>query len=107
MADDNRYLEVGRDLRDLAEILLDANFTADEAWQHFQRAYLEKALERAGGNMCRAAQLVKLHRNTFARHVPFEAANQVRERVRQHRAKMRGRKPIASVREVTAQRRAA
>jgi DNA-binding NtrC family response regulator len=39
----------------------------DEAVEEFEKKFIKAAMEGAGGNQCRAAKLLGIHRNTLSR----------------------------------------
>ena len=41
----------------------------EDAVKEFEKQFLEAALRRSGGNQCKAAQLLHIHRNTLARKI--------------------------------------
>ena len=56
-------------LRACVDRLSAAGYTLHEALQHFERAYLHRALEQTGGNRTVAARLLGIHRNTLLRRL--------------------------------------
>src|SRR5207249_10533046 len=49
--------------------MLEQNVCLDKALQEFEKQFLQTALRRSGGNQCKAAQLLHIHRNTLARKI--------------------------------------
>ena len=41
----------------------------EDAVKEFEKQFLQAALRRSGGNQCKAAQLLHIHRNTLARKI--------------------------------------
>jgi hypothetical protein len=56
---------LGPKLREIAKELLDNDFSRSEAMKLFQKAFLVTLLEQEGGNLCRAADRGKFHRNDW------------------------------------------
>ena len=58
-------------LRDQLERLVDEMVTKgiryDEAQREFERKFIMQALAKADGNLCKAAGLLGIHRNTLSR----------------------------------------
>jgi DNA-binding NtrC family response regulator len=50
----------------LIEEMLQEGLGLPLAVRAFERLYIEKAMEKAGGNQCKAAELLGVHRNTLA-----------------------------------------
>jgi len=69
-------------LRDVAKLALDAGLSRDEARKHFERALIVEALERKKGNVCRAAKLLRLHRNTMSRMIDLFGMTSLPRRIR-------------------------
>src|SRR3989442_15259401 len=49
--------------------MLEQNVCLDKALQEFEKQFLQTALRRSGGNQCKAAQLLHIHRNTLPRKI--------------------------------------
>ena len=56
-------------LEALVAEMLEQNVCLDKALQEFEKQFLQTALRRSGGNQCKAAQLLHIHRNTLARKI--------------------------------------
>lgn len=56
-------------LEKLVQEMLDRGILYDDAKREFERVFIAKALARAKGNLCRAADVLGLHRNTMTRKV--------------------------------------
>ena len=56
-------------LEKLVQEMLDRGILYDDARREFERVFISKALARSGGNLCRAADVLGLHRNTMTRKV--------------------------------------
>ena len=58
-------------LRDQLERLVDEMVTKgiryDEAQREFEKKFIVQVLQKADGNLCKAAVLLGIHRNTLAR----------------------------------------
>ncbi len=49
--------------------MLEQNVRLDKALEEFEKQFLQTALRRSGGNQCKAAQLLHIHRNTLGRKI--------------------------------------
>ena len=47
--------------------MLEEKVCLDKALEEFEKQFLQIALARSGGNQCKAAQLLHIHRNTLGR----------------------------------------
>ena len=60
-------------LRDQLERLVDEMVTKgiryDEAQREFEKKFIMQVLEKADGNLCKAADLLGMHRNTLSRKI--------------------------------------
>ncbi len=56
-------------LEKLVQEMLDRGILYEDARREFERVFISKALARSGGNLCRAADVLGLHRNTMTRKV--------------------------------------
>ena len=56
-------------LETLVAEMLEQNVCLDKAVVEIEKQFLEIALRRSGGNQCKAAQLLHIHRNTLARKI--------------------------------------
>jgi Fis family transcriptional regulator len=56
-------------LEKLVQEMLDRGILYEDAKREFERVFISKALARSGGNLCRAADVLGLHRNTMTRKV--------------------------------------
>ena len=56
-------------LEALVAEMLERNVCLDKALEEFEKQFLQTALRRSGGNQCKAAQLLHIHRNTLARKI--------------------------------------
>jgi len=56
-------------LEALVAEMLEQNVCLDKALVEIEKQFLEIALRRSGGNQCKAAQLLHIHRNTLARKI--------------------------------------
>ena len=56
-------------LETLVAEMIEQNVCLDKALEEFEKQFLEIALRRSGGNQCKAAQLLHIHRNTLARKI--------------------------------------
>ena len=54
-------------LEQLVQQMLDLEIRYEDARREFERCFITRALARTRGNLCRAAALLGLHRNTLAR----------------------------------------
>jgi len=56
-------------LEALVQQMLDRGIRFEDARREFERCFIDRALDRSRGNVCRAAELLGVHRNTLARKV--------------------------------------
>jgi DNA-binding NtrC family response regulator len=56
-----------REIEAAAETLVAIGASYEDAKELLVNAVVNKALEVAGGNKCKAARMLKVHRNTFTR----------------------------------------
>jgi Fis family transcriptional regulator, factor for inversion stimulation protein len=56
-------------LEKLVQEMLDKGILYDDARREFEKMFISRALQRSNGNLCEAAELLGLHRNTIARKV--------------------------------------
>ena len=49
--------------------MLDKGVHYEDARREFERMFIARALQRTSGNLCDAAELLGLHRNTIARKI--------------------------------------
>ena len=60
-------------MRDQLERLVDEMVSKgiryDEAQQEFEKKFISRVLLKADGNLCKAADLLGIHRNTLARKI--------------------------------------
>ena len=56
-------------LDNLVKQMLDRGILYDEARREFEKVFITRALQRSGGSVGEAAQLMGIHRNTIARKV--------------------------------------
>ena len=56
-------------LEKLVQEMLDRGILYDDARREFERVFIAKALGRSGGNLCKAADVLGLHRNTMTRKI--------------------------------------
>ena len=54
-------------LETLIQEMLDKGILYDEARREFEKMFITRALQRAGGSVGQAAELLGLHRNTVTR----------------------------------------
>jgi DNA-binding NtrC family response regulator len=55
------------DLASLVQQMLDRGILFDDAHREFERTFIARALARADFNVCKAARMTGLHRNTLSR----------------------------------------
>jgi len=60
---------VKNQLEELVQQMLDRGIRFEDARREFERCFIDRALDRSRGNVCRAAELLGVHRNTLARKV--------------------------------------
>jgi len=51
----------------LVQQMLDRGIRYDDARREFEKVFITRALQRSNGNVCDAADLLGVHRNTVAR----------------------------------------
>jgi DNA-binding NtrC family response regulator len=56
-------------LERLVQEMLDKGIRYDDARREFEKMFIARALQRSGGNLGDAAELLGLHRNTIARKI--------------------------------------
>jgi DNA-binding NtrC family response regulator len=55
------------DLADLVQQMIDRGILFDDAQREFERMFLSRALAKTNYNVCKAAKITGLHRNTLSR----------------------------------------
>jgi DNA-binding NtrC family response regulator len=55
------------DLADLVQQMIDRGILFDDAQREFERVFLTRALAKTNYNVCKAAKITGLHRNTLSR----------------------------------------
>ena len=55
------------DLVDLVQQMIDRGILFDDAQREFERVFLTRALTKTNYNVCKAAKMTGLHRNTLSR----------------------------------------
>jgi DNA-binding NtrC family response regulator len=55
------------DLADLVQQMIDRGIRFEDAQQEFERVFLTRALAKTNYNVCKAARITGLHRNTLSR----------------------------------------
>ena len=55
------------DLATLVQQMIDRGILFDDAQREFERVFLTRVLAKANYNVCKAAKMTGLHRNTFSR----------------------------------------
>ena len=55
------------DLADLVQEMIDRGILFDDAQREFERVFLTRALAKTNYNVCKAAKMTGLHRNTLSR----------------------------------------
>jgi DNA-binding NtrC family response regulator len=55
------------DLSALVQQMLDRGLTFDDAQREFERVFITRALAKTNYNVCKAAKITGLHRNTLSR----------------------------------------
>jgi Fis family transcriptional regulator, factor for inversion stimulation protein len=56
-------------LEGLVAQMIERGILFEEAVEEFEKRFIKRALERAGGNQSKAAQTLGIHRNTLSRKV--------------------------------------
>ncbi|MBM3751038.1 MAG: histidine kinase [Acidimicrobiia bacterium] len=57
------------DLDTLVQHLLDRGVYFEDAQREFERLFIARALAKTKGNVCKAAKITGLHRNTLSRKI--------------------------------------
>ena len=55
------------DLSALVQLMIDRGILFDDAQREFERVFLTRALAKTNYNVCKAAKITGLHRNTLSR----------------------------------------
>ena len=55
------------DLTSLVQQMVDRGILFDEAQREFERLFISRALAKSNFNVCKAARMTGLHRNTLSR----------------------------------------
>jgi len=55
------------DLADLVQQMIDRGILFDDAQREFEKVFLTRALAKTNYNVCKAAKMTGLHRNTLSR----------------------------------------
>jgi DNA-binding NtrC family response regulator len=55
------------DLAALVQQMIDRGILYDDAQREFERTFIARALSKSGFNVCKAAKMTGLHRNTLSR----------------------------------------
>ncbi|MFO7301661.1 MAG: helix-turn-helix domain-containing protein [Acidobacteriota bacterium] len=53
----------------LAQQMLDKGIRLEEAHREFERIFIQRALAKCDFNVCRAAEMIGMHRNTLSRKI--------------------------------------
>ena len=56
-------------MESLVSEMLDKGVQYDDARREFEKMFIARALQRTKGNLCDAAEMLGLHRNTIARKI--------------------------------------
>ena len=57
------------DLSSLVQQMLDRGIYFDDAQREFERVFIARALAKTNYNVCKAAKMTGLHRNTLSRKI--------------------------------------
>ena len=57
------------DLTSLVQQMLDRGILFDDAQREFERTFIQRALTKTNFNVCKAARMTGLHRNTLSRKI--------------------------------------
>jgi len=60
---------VKEQLESLVGLMVERGILLEEAVDEFEKRFIKRALERANGNQCKAAQVLGIHRNTLSRKI--------------------------------------
>ena len=56
-------------LERLVEEMVDRGVQYEDAQREFEKRFIARILVKAGGNLCKAADLLGMHRNTLSRKI--------------------------------------
>ncbi len=56
-------------LEELVDEMVTKGIRFEDAQREFEKRFIARALETAQGNLCRAAELLGIHRNTLSRKI--------------------------------------
>jgi DNA-binding NtrC family response regulator len=56
-------------LERLVEEMVDRGVRYEDAQREFEKRFIARILVKAGGNLCKAADLLGMHRNTLSRKI--------------------------------------
>jgi DNA-binding NtrC family response regulator len=56
-------------VKQTANLMLDAKLTLSKSLEEMEKALITVTLERSRGNICHAAQILEVHRNTMSRRL--------------------------------------
>jgi hypothetical protein len=77
----------GTPIYDVAALLLRYGATADDAHQLVASAMAMAALEQSRGNICKAASIMDVHRNTLTKQLALLNLKQFAQDIRAHHAR--------------------
>ena len=55
------------DLASLVQQMIDRGILFEDAQREFERTFIQRALNKTNFNVCKAAKMTRLHRNTLSR----------------------------------------
>ena len=55
------------DMNELVQKMIDRGILFEDAQKEFERTFISRALSKSGFNVCKAAKMTGLHRNTLSR----------------------------------------
>jgi DNA-binding NtrC family response regulator len=56
-------------LEGLVAQMVEKGIYFEEAVEEFEKRFIKRVLERSGGNQCKAAKVLGIHRNTLSRKI--------------------------------------
>jgi DNA-binding NtrC family response regulator len=66
---DKGFLMMRDDLATLVQQMIDRGILFDDAQREFERMFITRALAKTNHNVCKAAKMTGLHRNTLSRKI--------------------------------------
>ena len=64
-----KFSDMREDLDRLIQAMLERGITFEDAQKEFERLFIARALAKSNFNVCKAAKITGLHRNTLSRKI--------------------------------------